>query len=42
MDPGGTCFEGKGIAPDIKVVPTAKDLEKSDPILIKALEVLRK
>jgi Peptidase family S41 len=35
----GTCFEGEGIAPDIVVEPG--DLKESDPILQRALEVLR-
>ena len=38
----GTVFEGEGLKPDVEVVPTAKELEKRDPILEKALELLRK
>ncbi|MFN0241733.1 MAG: S41 family peptidase [Planctomycetota bacterium] len=37
----GTCFEGEGIAPDIEVVADAKDFEDSDPILDRALALLR-
>ncbi|MEO6593168.1 MAG: S41 family peptidase [Planctomycetota bacterium] len=37
----GTCIEGEGLAPDILVLCTNKDLETHDPILEKALEVLR-
>ncbi len=42
LRPDGSCFEGEGIAPDIEVVPTEKELEKRDLILEKALEHLRK
>lgn len=42
LRPDGTCFEGEGIAPDVEVVPTAKELETRDPILEKALEHLRR
>ena len=42
LRPDGTCFEGNGIVPDIKVTATDKDLKKRDPILEKALEHLRK
>lgn len=38
----GTCFEGEGIAPDVEVVPSEKELESKDPILVKALSLLRK
>ncbi len=37
----GTCFEGEGLAPDVAVNVEAKDLEQRDPILERALEVLR-
>ena len=37
----GSCFEDEGLAPDIEVKATAKDLEKRDPILEKALAHLR-
>jgi len=39
--PDGTCNEGVGLAPDVEVAATPADLEKSDPILAKALELLR-
>ncbi|MEM6806504.1 MAG: S41 family peptidase [Bacteroidota bacterium] len=36
-------FEGKGIAPDYKVLNSRKDLERgNDPVFLKAIEVLRK
>ncbi len=38
----GTCFEGKGIVPDIPVKTNRAQLLKSDPVLEKALEFLRK
>lgn len=41
LRPDGTMFEGEGLAPDVVVDCTAKDLETHDPILEKALEVLR-
>lgn len=37
----GTPFEGEGLKPDVEVACTAKDLESGDPILAKALELLR-
>ena len=37
----GTPFEGEGLQPDVLVPCTAKELETSDPILAKALELLR-
>lgn len=37
----GSCIEGEGIAPDVLVEATAEDLESRDPILEKALELLR-
>jgi hypothetical protein len=37
----GTCIEGEGIAPDLLVEVTPADLERADPILRRALEVLR-
>lgn len=37
----GTPFEGEGLAPDVLVPCTAKDLETKDPILEKALTILR-
>lgn len=39
--PDGSPFEGKGIVPDVSVSCTAQDLETHDPILEKALELLR-
>jgi hypothetical protein len=40
--PDGTCREGKGIAPDILVEVDPKQLGERDPILERALEVLRR
>jgi C-terminal processing protease CtpA/Prc len=37
----GTCLEGEGLAPDVLVECTAKQLESGDPILEKALSILR-
>ncbi len=37
----GKCFEGVGIAPDVEVAVAAKDLERKDPILERALELVR-
>jgi hypothetical protein len=37
----GTSIEGVGIPPDVLVECTAKDFEQKDPILAKALELLR-
>lgn len=37
----GTQFEGEGLPPDVLVPCTANDLETHDPILAKALELLR-
>ncbi|HLQ38586.1 MAG TPA: peptidase S41, partial [Planctomycetota bacterium] len=42
LRPDGTCFEGEGLAPDVEVAATAQDLEQHDPILERALELLRK
>jgi hypothetical protein len=42
LRPDGTCFEGKGLDPDVLVPATSTDLESHDPILEKALELLRK
>lgn len=41
LRPDGTPFEGEGLQPDVLVECTAKDLETDDPILAKALELLR-
>jgi hypothetical protein len=41
LRPDGTCFEGQGLAPDVLVEADAQQLEQKDPILEKALEVLR-
>ncbi|MCC6406258.1 MAG: S41 family peptidase, partial [Planctomycetes bacterium] len=41
LRPDGTCFEGEGLAPDVEVVPTPEELEVRDPILERALELLR-
>ncbi len=37
----GTCFEGEGLAPDVEVAADPKDFEEKDPILERALEILR-
>lgn len=38
----GSPFEGVGIEPDVKVVPTLQQIrENADPVLIKALELAR-
>jgi C-terminal processing protease CtpA/Prc len=37
----GTCFEGEGLAPDVEVAAEPKDFEERDPILERALEILR-
>ena len=41
LRPDGSCFEGKGLDPDVVVAATPADLEQQDPILKKALELLR-
>jgi C-terminal processing protease CtpA/Prc len=38
----GTCIEGEGIAPDVLVECTAEMLQQQDPILERALDLLRK
>jgi hypothetical protein len=40
--PDGTCLEGKGIQPDEKVKAKVADFEADDPVIKKALELLRK
>lgn len=42
LRPDGKSFEGEGITPDIEVTATADDLRTRDPVLEKALEVLRR
>lgn len=37
----GTCFEGEGLAPDVTVDVKPGDLDTKDPILERALELLR-
>ena len=37
----GSCLEGEGLAPDVLVEVGEKELESADPILAKALELLR-
>ncbi len=37
----GKCFEGVGLAPDIEVTVNPKDLTRKDPILERALALLR-
>jgi hypothetical protein len=41
LRPDGTCFEGEGLAPDVEVSAEPKDFEERDPILERALELLR-
>jgi hypothetical protein len=41
LRPDGTCFEGEGLAPDVEVAAEPKEFEEKDPILEKALEILR-
>ncbi|MGE3171589.1 MAG: S41 family peptidase [Planctomycetota bacterium] len=41
LRPDGTCFEGEGIAPDVEVAATPEQLRAGDPVLQKALELLR-
>ena len=41
MLPDGTCFEGAGIAPDVQVEVDPAELATRDPILERALEILR-
>lgn len=41
LRPDGTCFEGEGLAPDVEVAATAEELASRDPILERALEILR-
>ena len=41
MLPDGTCFEGKGIQPDILVKTTQSEITTSDPVIEAALERLR-
>jgi hypothetical protein len=39
--PDGTILEGRGVRPDVVIKATPFDLEKSDPVLDKALKFLR-
>jgi len=41
LDAEGQLLEGRGVAPDVLVPCTPEDLKSGDPILSKALEVLR-
>ena len=41
LRPDGSCFEGEGLAPDVEVAAEPKDFEEKDPILERALELLR-
>jgi len=41
MLPDGTCFEGKGIAPDVPIETTPEQLQTEDPVLEAALQWLR-
>ncbi len=42
LRPDGSCFEGEGIAPDLDVATTAAELRERDPVLERALELLRR
>ena len=41
MQPDGSLLEGQGIAPDVEVKTTAKDLANADPVIEAALKTLR-
>ena len=41
LRPDGTCIEGEGVAPDVFVPCTSRDLETGEPTLEKALALLR-
>ena len=41
LAPDGTCLEGKGIAPDIVVPSVGVDFNADDPVLRRALDLLR-
>jgi hypothetical protein len=41
MRPDGSCFEGEGIAPDIRVKAEPDDFRNDDPVLKAALDYLR-
>lgn len=41
MRPDGTCFEGEGITPDVRVAVTQSQLSNRDPVLDAALKLLR-
>ncbi len=41
MRPDGSCFEGEGIAPDVEVECSSEDMGSGDPILARALELVR-
>jgi hypothetical protein len=41
LRPDGTCFEGEGLAPDIEVAVDAKSVDTQDPVLEKALALVR-
>jgi hypothetical protein len=42
LRPDGSCFEGKGIIPDIPVRTTEKELRRNDRVIETALRLLRK
>ncbi|MFH1417542.1 MAG: S41 family peptidase [Planctomycetota bacterium] len=42
MLPDGTCFEGKGIKPDILVKAKSSEFQRDDPVIRRALKLLRK
>ncbi len=41
LRPDGTCFEGEGLAPDVEVAARPEDLATGDPVLARALALLR-
>lgn len=42
LRPDGTCFEGEGIKPGIKIEESPEAFERGDPIIMTALEVVRR
>ncbi len=42
LRPDGTCFEGEGLSPDVRVATRPTDFQKRDPVLDAALRILRR
>jgi hypothetical protein len=42
LRPDGTCIEGEGVAPDVEVKASAKELERGDPVLEAGLRELNR